>query len=93
MKKKMNWVKLIRSIAFLVVSIVFFSIKFYDVSLIFETGQLFEGEEIVREASTWQLFHDYFDAIFVQNSLNSLLGILFIILGGTELIGVRKNGN
>lgn len=91
MKMQRLWVRIVRAVMFFIVSIVFFSIKFYDISLQF---QIQEGDFLFTRivADPNALIH-YFDSVFNESMLNTLLGIVFIILGGTELIGVKKNGN
>jgi len=88
---KKNWVPILRSAVFLVIAVVFFSVRFYDISLVFETAQAAEsGDPYIVYVRSWDDFYTFFDYVFKGNYLNMLLGVLFLILGATEFIGVKK---
>ena len=88
---KKRWVYIVRGVAYMLLAVVFFGIKLYDISM--EIGaNTFAGIEST-EVLFWEQFRMCFTDVFQVTSMNYLIGVMFLILGGTEFIGVKKNGN
>jgi len=73
---------IVKGVVYLAIAVVFATSKFYNI--VFEPSDV---RDFISEF--WAQFYD----IYAPSWQNWVLSILFLILGGTEFIGVRKNGN
>jgi len=78
----MKTIKIIKGITIIIIGIVIFTIKFYDISV----EILVEGYELPFTFANPQAVWYYFNEFFKQTGINVILSLLFVGVGVMEII-------
>lgn len=87
--KKTNKRGVVRAIVYFIMAFVFATVQFYSMIPIVSFTEEYAQDIVIKLVE----YGGFVYLVVSASWQNWALSILFLILGGTELIGVKKNGN
>jgi hypothetical protein len=78
----MKAIKIIKGITFVIIGVIIFTVKFYDISQIVYIEEIENNVHFVNISSVGA----YFDEFFKQTGINVILSLLFVGVGVMEII-------